>query len=458
MRKLAALAALLVVVYAGFAQEAASAPAPNAFAFAAGFNLGTDVITDNATGKPVSWTRFAFQPDLSFGKVGVGLDLTMHFQLYKDANTAVTFYGGDWVPNYEGNRKTFFDVYLPKILYVRYGVRGDPIYGKLGSIDDFTLGDGFIMSDYSNMQFLPGTRIAGLEFGVDGKAFNFPYVGLELAMGNLAHFDVIGSRVYGRPFLNTAIPILKDAEAGLTIVTDNDPYLYDTTKSTTAKSISVVGLDVSAPIVQSKLFPVVAFTDVAFEPNASLGAMVGAGGKLFSFINYGAQIRLLQDGFIPSYFDSSYDIYRSIKYDYMLATKNATKTFYPAWYSSLGFSFFEDKLAFSARLDGPFKAIPTVKTNSQADYPHLKAVATLAEGVLGGFSLGAHYEKYYLGAEKGFFPDMVDPTDSIVGMDVNYHTGAAILTLTYNAKYDPTATDTDKSWVVTSSLSATMKF
>jgi hypothetical protein len=69
---------------------AAAAPAPAAaqpkssFVFAGGVNLGSDVLLTGPNGGPETWTRLGFQPDLSFGKIGVGFDLTIHFMLYPD--------------------------------------------------------------------------------------------------------------------------------------------------------------------------------------------------------------------------------------------------------------------------------------------------------------------------------------------------------------------------------------
>ena len=62
--------------------------------------------------------------------------------------------------------------------------------------------------------------------------------------------------------------------------------------------------------------------------------------------------------------------------------------------------------------------------------------------------------KYYIGAEHGFFQDLVDPTFAVIGLDVNYKTGAAVLTLAYNAQWNPTT----QSFDVTSSLQASVQF
>jgi len=182
---------LVVVAIPVFAQENVGA----GFSFAAG--LGTDLLPNPSDPKTLeSWSRLALQPEFSIGKFGIGLDLMLRFKLGTSAN-AFQVYEPDWIPQ---TGQTIFDVYLPKILYIRYGYQGeDPFYIKMGSISDFTLGNGLIVDNYSNMRFLPRRRIFGMQLGVDGSLFGVPYVGIEALTGNVTKLDVIGGRVYVRP-------------------------------------------------------------------------------------------------------------------------------------------------------------------------------------------------------------------------------------------------------------------
>jgi len=277
------------IIFAQDASEGAQDAPKSPFTFSGAVNLGSDVLLTGApdlagSRAPETWTRLGFQPDFGFGKIGLGLDLTIHFMLYPDQGTSFEPYPGDWVPGYRSNGRTFLDVYLPKILYVRYGKKGeDPFFAKLGSINNLSLGDGFIMSNYSNMHFMPEKRVFGLDLGLDGSLFNFPYVGVELLTGNVARFDVIGSRLYARPLVDTGIPILKDAQVGATVVADTNPYLYaDTTMtaSASADTIAAYGADIAVPLVAGKDFPLTAFTDLAADPNKSIGWMIGGEGRL----------------------------------------------------------------------------------------------------------------------------------------------------------------------------------
>ena len=108
-------------------------------------------------------------------------------------------------------------------------------------------------------------------------------------------------------------------------------------------------------------------------------------------------------------------------------------------------------------MDGPFtvKGVAAIPSSAnQVDYPHLRGVLRLNEIKSFPFFFDASYDKYLIGAKTGFFQDLVDPTDAVIGLNVNYKTGASVLTLAYNAKWNPLTSQFD----VTSSLQVSMKF
>ena len=113
-----------------------------------------------------------------------------------------------------------------------------------------------------------------------------------------------------------------------------------------------------------------------------------------------------------------------------------------------------NSLCFSALLDGPFALIPESASDDVTAYPHLKGRLVLKEGIIGGLSAEAGYEKYFIGRQAPFFEDLIDPTDAVIGFTVNYKTGATLLTLAYTYRWDPTLNDFD----ISSSLSATVRF
>lgn len=433
-----------------FAQEESEG---GGFGMGLGLDLGVQTFLED--GEERAYQRVGFVPDISFGKFGLSLDLSFHVAPSEDPDKAFDFREEDWIPD---DDTTVLELYLPKFNYIRYGFKGDPLYVKFGSIADGTLGTGFIMGNYSNTLFLPDEKIFGMSFDLDGQLFGFPYLGLESFVGNLANFDVVGTRLYTRPLAWSEIPIVKNLEVGATLAADLDPAyrpdfftvlldetdtpIYDpATLDSDVDSVVIFGLDLIQPILANPVISLAAFGDFVVQPNSAIGGMLGFGGRLIKFIPYAFQLRVMGDDFIPVYFDATYDFYRAEKY--LVVSGEASIPSYIGWLASTGFSFLEDKLSFNATLDGPFKAIPEGDTadNSASEYPHLRAVFTVAEGLLPGFFFDAYYDKKYITS----FSDLVDQEGAVIGANINYKTGPAVVTLAYDVRYNPSTGEYDTS-------------
>lgn len=455
MRTARMIAACLLFTLGALALPAEEATdSPLDFSFNLG--LGTETLPEDPTvigSTMTTYQKLSLQPDIAFGKFGLGLDVTVHFNLkLGTGGEGVQFYAPDWIPEKAG--KTFLELYLPKIAYVRWGQKGDNLYAKLGSFDDGSLGNGFIMGNYSNTRFLPETRIFGAALDVDGKLFNFPYVGLETFVGNVARFDVIGSRLFARPLAGIELPLLKELQIGATVAMDREPQLYDasTTNDGDSDSVTVFGVDTRLPIIANPVVVMAAFGDVAFQNGGRWGSALGVGGKLFSFMPYIAQLRLLGSGFFPTYFDGSYDLFRAAKYTAISAAPDSTDATL-GWLARLGFTLLNNLLVFSVSADGPFEAPPATNATIN-DYPHVRGIFSIGEGLLAGFSVDALYEKYMLGSTGDFWHDLVSPENAVIGAKVNYKTGPAILSLLYNLRYNPE----DGQFIVSSSLMTSIQF
>lgn len=446
------LAAQDATLPAGVTPEMAAAAAANP-AFGMGLGLGAETIGGT------SWQKVNLTPDFSIGKFGVGLDLTLHYKLDLSpaATNAFQIYTGDWDPAVAGI--SFLDLYLPKIKYLRYGLKGEPFFVKLGSIDDGTLGNGYIMGNYSNARFLPDRKIFGGEFDLDGALFNFPLVGIESFVDNLALFDLVGGRFFIRPLAYSGIPILNGLQIGASVVADLAPYTFSELTPPAGAQVMIYGGDFRLPILSSDVVSLAAYGDFVME-NQAWGAMVGAGGRLFGLLTYGAQVRLNNPGFIPDYFDSTYDLSRVARYA-AFQSLTASSAVTGGWFASLGTTLFADKILFNVMVDGPFAALPAAPSANIGDYPRIRGVLSLAEGLLAGFSFDAIYEKSFLGKTGDFFGDLVSPKDAFIEAKINYATGGAVITLAYDLRYDEVgATDVDPAtpdFIITSSLTCSIK-
>jgi hypothetical protein len=446
------LAVLLIIlglgaasVYADETQTAPAAPPADTFKFGLGLGLGVatfnEVDTTVTPNTPTTtYQSLSLTPDFSFGKFGIGLDITLNYRFAGSGNT-FQVRQADWVPTSVQN---FFEIYLPKIAYVRYGTKGDPLFIKLGSIVDVSLGDGFIMGDYTNSLFLPGARHFGLLADLDGSLFDFPYLGVETVIGNVAVLDVLGGRVYARPLAGMNIPIWSGLEVGLTGVVDTQPY-FNTATPGSPSALSAFGADVRVPLVfQKDVFSLVAFTDVATLQVKSWGWMIGAGGRIINIFTYGAQIRVLGAGFTPDYFGATYDLLRDKQYDALQAGGTGS-TF--GWLATIGTSLLNDLLVFSIELDGPFV---TTEANYLLNQPHLRSVLTLGEGLVPGISFNFSYDKKGIGS----WASLVSAQDAAINAVVNFKTGPAVISFVYKIVYDPT--QSPNPWAVTSGLSTSV--
>ncbi len=407
------------------------------------FNMGLGIGV--ATFADGTWQSLSLTPDLALGKFGIGLDVKLNYRFTGGSGNEFEIRAADWVP---ADFQDFLNIYLPKIKYVRWDEKGAPLYIKLGSIDDGSLGNGFIMGGYANTLFVPDDRHFGLAFDLDGALFNFPYLGIETFVGDLAEFDVLGARLFTRPLVWLGVPVIKDLQIGATYATDLKPYLYDHPLDATERSVAVYGIDARLPILSLKIFSLAVFADAVTIEGESYGGMVGFGGRLLSFLTYGAQLRVLGPDFIPVYFDATYDLYRSAKYDMVQAGGGTGTTM--AWFASLGTSFLNDLIVFNVGLDGPFSFGPDDTDISQ--WPHLQAVFLIGDGLIKGLSFDASYDKKLITN----FRSLVDATEAAIQARLNYQIQAAVLSFVYKLRYDYVfANDGDPAtdpWVVTSGI------
>src|SRR5690606_12226667 len=186
---------------------------------------------------------FRFRPEISFMNFGVGLDLRLDFDS-------------------EGNlRKENFNEfadYLSIIRYVRYGLKNDPLFIKLGAIDWYTLGHGTIMYRYNNN---PGfdNQNRGLVADIDFGQFGF-----ESIYSRFGEAGVVGIRGFVKPLQFTemaAIPVIGNLEVGATYAADYNEnagvingFMNDQNNFVPVRdegAINIIGLDIGLPVINT---------------------------------------------------------------------------------------------------------------------------------------------------------------------------------------------------------------
>jgi len=149
---------------------------------------------------------FRFAPELSFGKLGFGLDIPLMYNLTTKELRLDEYQDGV--------------VALRMIRFVRWCVKKrDPFYIRIGELSDAQLGFGMMISDYNNSISFEKRKL-GLEFDmVIKKKYGLEFLYSDL---NFKSFNLMGIRPYFKPFDATHIPIIKTFEIGAAYVTDHD--------------------------------------------------------------------------------------------------------------------------------------------------------------------------------------------------------------------------------------------
>lgn len=474
MRKKALTSALIIALLAALPLATQS---ENGFGFDMNLGIGVNSFVDPSTGEPSTWQNLRLQPDISIGKFGIGLDISLNFRFAdENGDSGFQIREEDWVPNKELGT-TFADLYLPLFRYLRYGQKGEPLFAKIGSIDDAILGNGFIIGNYANTNFLPLRRVTGLSFDFDGNLLNFPYLGIETFISNLSAFNVLGARLFTRPLAWTGVPIIQTAQLGFTVAADLNPFYYeaqefkalyaqdnsatnkyasfwdkdssldsDASNDNLDKEVLIYGVDLRVPILSTDVVSLAAFTDLVFQ-NKTQGFMIGLGGQLLKLFNYGAQIRIMGEDFIPVYFDRTYDLYRTAKWEAYQGHLDIPA--YQGWFASLGLNALEGLVNFNIGMEGSFaneNSLDILK-------PTLRGHLSVAPELLAGFSIQGSYEKRYISS----LGDLVSAENAVIGLILGYKTGPASINLIYDVKYNPNST-TGESWETSSRIETTISF
>lgn len=256
-------------------------------------------------GKP--YYTLHFRPEVSFANWGLGLDLNLDFDTQGKMR--------------KENFNEFSD-YLSVIRYVRYGYKGDALYGRLGALDYASLGHGSIIYMYNNSPSFD-VRKVGLELDMDFDQFGF-----ETVYGNFGQAGVTGMRGYVRPLKFTSlaeVPVISNLEIGASFAEDFNKYsgvtkaaFNDSTKQLDVLEdmgrTKIVGFDLGLPIHITDMFTATPYFDYAKIVNFGHGTSLGLKLDLHGLGIVSAQAKLERrfngDNYLPSYFNSLYEIER----------------------------------------------------------------------------------------------------------------------------------------------------
>ncbi|MFH1859912.1 MAG: FecR family protein [bacterium] len=232
------------------------------------------------------YNEVIIQPDISFGKLGIGLNILARW-------------------NEDGFRNEDLDDAGNIIRYIRWAEKGaKPLYARLGTLDKATLGHGFILNRYSNQGTATSKNVLGSEIDV-----NLKNSGIETVVNNVADPRLFGGRFYCKPLkmMNINIPVLSRIDLGLSGVTDTEPQPGN------KEALTAYGIDLGMPIFGNLLK---LHVDMASIQDFGQGMAYGLGGM--SYVNlidadlgYKIEMRNLGENFVPGVFNSLYEVMRT---------------------------------------------------------------------------------------------------------------------------------------------------
>jgi hypothetical protein len=136
------------------------------------------------------YNQLSLRPEVPIGKLGIGLDIYLYFNdngMYWDS----------W--NFSSGASTYRTI-IDKLYYLRWGKPGDDLYIIGGALPSVTLGNGILVSNYSNILEYPQVRKVGLN--IQAKLLGF---GLEFICSN---FKTVNPSLLAFRFSKEIIPNL----------------------------------------------------------------------------------------------------------------------------------------------------------------------------------------------------------------------------------------------------------
>ncbi len=295
--------------------------------------------------------------EFDLGPVGLGLGLPLNLLVWNNDNCC----GPD--PDKDGNHphsrdyKAYGGVlrkrdwnewqdYARLIRFVRYGHKRDPVYLLAGQMWGASIGHGTLLNRYSN-----SLSIDHPKFGL-AVDLNSTFVGVETLTDNATGPSILGGRIYVRPLGDT--PILSGLAVGASLISDRTAprslaYVTGPDGSRQLKqdagngsvivdnfdAMYAAGVDVEYEVLRNSIIQLIPYVDGNRLLGAGNGLHLGVLTNLFLPVPIIAvdiqtrfEYRFMQPGYIPEYFDQTYDLGRI---QYAVIQPDNTATYLPKY-------------------------------------------------------------------------------------------------------------------------------
>ncbi|MDP8220233.1 MAG: hypothetical protein P9X26_02735 [Candidatus Stygibacter frigidus] len=302
-----------------------------------------------------TYMRLRLTPELRIGKLGIGLDIDL---LFTDEGGIREEDWNDWQD------------YVNKLYYIRWSERGDTFFAKLGAFSSYSLGPGLVMNDYCNTLSYPMDRQLGVMVGgklpvmdmmLEGFTSNItdPTIfagrvtiaplyesGIPLLnglrLGTTVGYDVDQYKGISADEEKTIMNSVDTDDDGIPDVNDFDgdgdglftqdnllemgfsqdqidqldnlggfvEYAEDLDNplaDLVANDIAVLGFDYDLPLVDTKLFKLSHYGELAQIVDNGYGFIFPGFYTQFAIFHLNLEYRQYDDNFMAGYFDHYYD-------------------------------------------------------------------------------------------------------------------------------------------------------
>lgn len=246
-----------------------------------------------------------FIQEFKYKKFGLGVDLDFLFD-----------------DNYHIRRKDWdrLDDIPGKIYFFRYGKIGDPYFLHYGCFPAYSIGNGLLMHNYSNMNFYPDLRKNGILIGASPPLPLKP--DLELFSSDLQRNQVMAFSAHVSPFPDSTLKYIDRSRVGISVILDRNqkgnllPLLEDSPNEFMdlgrADGLSALSFDLEVPLSRIDKAIVGTYAEVAHIFNNGTGFILPGIYADFKFLRVNLEYRMHNKGFIPAYFDQDYEEHRAV--------------------------------------------------------------------------------------------------------------------------------------------------
>ncbi len=322
MHRLVAAACALVALTSApvYAQESETEPFDPRLAPYAAVELGAGQIDEDFIGT----ARAVFGMSLAVPAAGCGDDERCETLLRFALQAPVRLVLSDADPQQEGLiRQEDWDRpgdYLRIIRSLQYGAPSETFHLRGGELSLRTLGHGTIVDGYTNV-----VGPDRYEFGIQSNV-NTRYGGVELLLDDVTEPEVVGGRLFVRPWGFTPGDELERLSMGMTLMADiGAPTVLQTTNGVfeldddrrlavaESDTIWAAGFDVDVTTFEGRNYAVTHYFDgniLIDSPGVHLGTLVDLPFDEHVQLELRGEFRALGRGYIPGYFSPLHEIDR----------------------------------------------------------------------------------------------------------------------------------------------------